>query len=170
MKNGLLNNLGKNLMKLSPVNIVIIDDVSTYFNEQMLSIASANGNISFERYSKCDSILLKSLVTNPRDVLIMDIKGTVSKDIGKDGFDVVSHIIKNTTTFVVITSAHKYQLRNRSNEVDYVIEDRLLTPLDFSEEMNIIIDKYLKIKTKIYRRLSYKVGKKLFRYGVSVGL
>lgn len=141
MKNGILNGIGKNLMKLSPIKIVIVDDVSTYFNEQMLSVASANGNITFERYSKCDSILLKSLVSNPRDILIMDIKGTVTNDIGKDGFDVASHVVKNTTTFVVITSAHKYQLRNRMNQVDYVIEDRLLTPIDFTDEMNIIIDK-----------------------------
>lgn len=166
MKNGFINRFGKNLMKLAPVNVIIIDDVSTYFNEQMLSVASANGNISFERHSKCDSILLKSLVTNPRDILIMDIKGTVHKDIGKDGFDVVDHKIKNTTTFVAITSAHKYQLKNRLNEVDYVIEDRLLTPIDFSDEMNIMIDKYLKIKTKIFGKLSYKVGKKIFKYGI----
>lgn len=167
MKNGILNSLGKILMKLSPVKIVIIDDVSTYFNEQMLSIASANGNITFERYNKCDSILLKSLVSNPRDILIMDIKGTVSKDIGKDGFDVSSHIINNTSTFVAITSAHKFQLRNRSNQVDYVIEDRLLTPIDFSDEINIMIDKYLKTKIKVYGKISYKLGKALFRYGLS---
>lgn len=167
MKNGILNGLGKSLMKLSPVKIVIIDDVSTYFNDQMLSIASANGNITFERYSICDSILLKSLVSNPRDILIMDIKGTVSKDIGKDGFDIASHIINNTSTFVAITSAHKYQLRNRSNQVDYVIEERLLTPIDFSDEINIMIDRYLKTKIKIFGKISYKLGKTLFKYGIS---
>jgi len=167
MKNGALNGIGKSLMKLSPIKIVIIDDVSTYFNEQMLSISSANGNISFERYNKCDSILLKSLVSNPRDILIMDIKGTVTKDIGKDGFDVASHVVKNTTTFVAITSAHKYQLKNRTNQVDYVIEDRLLTPIDFADEINIMIDKYLKTKTKIYGKISYKVGKALFKYGIT---
>ena len=167
MKNGILNGIGKNLMKLSPIKVVIVDDVSTYFNEQMLSVASAKGNITFERYNKCDSILLKSLVSNPRDILIMDIKGTVTNDIGKDGFDVASHVVKNTTTFVAITSAHKYQLKNRMNQVDYVIEDRLLTPIDFTDEMNIIIDKYLKNKSKVYGKIIYKLGKSLANYGLS---
>jgi len=166
MKNGILSGIGKSLMKLNPIKIIIIDDVSTYFNEQMLSIASANGNITFERYSKCDSTLLKSLVTNPRDILIMDIKGTVTKDIGKDGFDVVTHISNNTTTYVAITSAHKYHLRNRSNYGDYVMSERLMTPIDFTEEINLIIDNYLKTKTKIYSKGAYKIGKILFKYGI----
>ncbi|WP_461588217.1 hypothetical protein [Winogradskyella sp.] len=150
-------------MKLSPIKVIIIDDVGTYFNEQMLSIASANGNISFERYRKCDATLLKSLVANPRDILIMDIKGTVTKDIGKDGFDVTKHVFENTNTFLVITSAHKHHLRNQSNYGDYVIVDRLLTPLDFCNELDEIIDVYLKRKINFYKKLTYKLGKTLAR-------
>lgn len=170
MKIGLLNSIGRGFMKLSPINVIIIDDVSTYFNPEMLSITSAKGNISFERYSKCDSVLLKSMVSNSRDILIMDIKGTVTKDIGKDGFDVASHILANTKTFVVITSAHKHQLKNRSIQIDHVIEDRLLTPLDFAEEMEIIISKYLKRKSSFYSKLGYRIGIKLIRYGVAQGV
>lgn len=166
MKNGILSNTGKFFMKLSPLRIIIIDDVKSYFNENMLSIASANGNISFERYYKCDGILLKNLVENPRDILIMDIKGTVTSDIGKDGFDVANHIYKNTNTFVTTTSAHKFHLKNRENFGDYIISERLMTPIDFCEEINIIIDKYLKQKTKINQKLFFKLGKYLYKYGL----
>jgi hypothetical protein len=131
----------------------------------MLSIASANGTITFERYKKCDAILLKNLVSNPRDILILDIKGTVTKDIGNDGFDIAKHVYNNTQTFVVITSAHKYHLKNRTNYGDYIMTDRLLTPIDFTSELNLIIDLYLKNKMRIYQKLLFKIGKNLSKYG-----
>lgn len=168
MKNKALHSLGKGLMKLSPIKIIIIDDVATYFNEQMLSVAGANGNVSFERYKKCDATLLKSLVSNPRDILIMDIKGTVTKDIGKDGFDVTKHIFENTNTFVVITSAHKHHLKNQSNYGDYIIEDRLLTPIDFSDEVNEIINIYLKRKISFYKKITYKLGKSMIKKNLAM--
>lgn len=167
MKNGILTNTGKFFMKLSPIKVIIIDDVKSYFNENMLSIASANGNISFERYYKCDGILLKNLVENPRDILIIDIKGTVTADIGKDGFDVANHVFKNTNTLVATTSAHKFHLKNRESYGDYIISERLMTPVDFCEEISIIIDKYLKQKTKIHQKIIYKIGKKIFKYGLN---
>jgi hypothetical protein len=167
MKNGLFGKIGLLVMKLSPIKVIIIDDVDTYFNEQMLSIASANGTITFERYTQCDSNLLKSLVSNPRDILIIDIKGTVSGDIGKDGFDVAKHVFLNTQTYVAVTSAHKYHLRNRTNYGDYVMEDRLLTPIDFTEELNSMIDKYLKKKISIYQKIGFRFGKYLFKYGIN---
>ncbi|RAR75689.1 hypothetical protein [Flavobacterium aciduliphilum] len=167
MKNGGFNKIGKLLMKISPMKIIIIDDVKSYFNENMLSIASANGNISFERYYKCDGILLKNLIENPRDILIIDIKGTVTEDIGKDGFNVASHVFNNTNTFVATTSAHKFHLKNRENYGDYIISERLMTPVDFCEELNIMIEKYLKQKTKIYQKVIYKLGKYFFKYGLN---
>lgn len=168
MKNGLLQNIGKGFMKFSPIKVIIIDDVETYFYPQMLSIAGSNGNISFERYTKCDANLLKSMVSNPRDILIIDIKGTASEEIGKDVFDIAKHVLQNTTTFVVTTSAHKHHLKNRTNYGDYVIEERLLTPIDFSEELNNIINVTLLTKIKIYKKIGYRLGKYLFKYGVSI--
>ena len=159
MKNKFLNNFGKGLMKLSPLKVIIIDDVETYFNEQMLSIASANGNITFERYKKCDATLLKSMVANPRDILIMDIKGTTAKEIGKDGFDVAKHVFENTSTFVAITSAHKFHLKNQKNYGDYIIEERLMAPIDFVEELNHMIEILLKNKYSLYKKGLYRIGK-----------
>jgi hypothetical protein len=167
MKNGISSSIGKVLMKINPIKIIIIDDVKSYFNPNMLAIASANGNITFERYYKCDSILLKNLVENPRDILIMDIKGTVTDDIGKDGFDVAGHVYKNTNTFVVTTSAHKFHLKNRENYGDYVISERLMTPVDFCDEVNIMIEKYLKQKSKFYNKVIFKLGKYLFKYSAN---
>ena len=62
MKNGFFSNAGIFFMKLSPIKVIIIDDVKSYFNDNMLSIAGANGNVCFERYYKCDGILLKNLM------------------------------------------------------------------------------------------------------------
>ncbi len=163
MGKGVLNSFGKGLMKLTPIKVIIIDDVATYFNEQMLSIASANGNLTFERHKKCDATLLKSLVANPRDILIVDIKGTTTPDIGKDGFDIARHVFENTNTFVAITSAHKYHLKNQKEYGDYIIEDRLLTPIDFTNEINHIIDILLKRKIRIYKKLTYRIGKSLIK-------
>jgi len=167
MKNGIIGKIGQGLMKLSPIKVIIIDDVETYFNEQMLSIAGAKGTISFERYYICDVNLLKSLISNPRDILIIDVKGTVSEEVGKDGFDVAKHVYQNSPTYVAVTSAHKYHLKNRTNYGDYVMEDRLLTPVDFTEEINSMIDNYLKKKKKVYQKIGFRIGKYLFKYGIS---
>jgi len=164
MKNGIASSIGKTLMKINPVSVVIIDDVKSYFNPTMLSIAGANGNINFERYQRCDATLLKNLVERPRDILIVDIKGTVTDDVGKDGFDIAKHIYNNTNTFVATTSAHKFHLKNREAYGDHVIAERLMTPVDFTEEINLIIGLYLKKKAKFYQKLVFKAGKYLFKY------
>lgn len=166
MKNGKFYNLGVFLTKISPIKIIIIDDVKTYFNESMLSLAKSKGNVTIERYFKCDSTLLESLVSNPRDILIVDIKGTIDTSIGKDGFDIARHVFNNTNTFVAITSAHKFHLKNRENYGDYILSERLMTPVDFNEELNIIIERYLEKKTKIYQKLFFKIGAKLISHGL----
>ena len=166
MKNGKFYKIGLFFTKISPIKIIVIDDVKTYFNETMLSLAKAKGNIQFERYYKCDATLLENLVANPRDIMIVDIKGTITPGLGKDGFDIAKHVYSNTNTFVVITSAHKFHLKNRENYGDYIMSERLLTPIDFNDEINIIIEQYLSKKTKIYQRTLYKIGKKLISHGL----
>jgi hypothetical protein len=166
MKNGIIGKIGSSVMKIWPLKVIIIDDVDTYFNEQMLSIAGANGRILFERYSICDGALLKNLVENPRDILIIDIKGTVTSELGKDGFDVAQHVYSNTSTFVAVTSAHKYHLKNKASYGDYIIQERLLTPIDFVEELNLMIEKYLKTKVALYQKIGFRAGKYLLKMGL----
>jgi len=158
MKNDLILGFGKLLMKLQPLTICIVDDVETYFNEGMLNFASVHGQITFERWSKVDKISLKNLVSKPRDIVILDIKGIVDPAIAKDGFDIANYLMKNTPSFIVTTSAHKFKLQNINNYGDYVITDRLMTPLDFVEELNSIIDVYIKMKLKPYKKLLFRIG------------
>lgn len=167
MKKDFFYSTGVLLMKIKPIKVCIIDDVKTYFNEQMLSVASSKGNMTFERYQKCDTILLKSLVSNPRDILIVDIKGTPTLEVGKDGFDIVRHVTQNTSTFIATTSAHKYHLKSKENFGDYIIAERILTPVDFTEEMNSMINNYLKIKTRFYQKIIYKVGLYFLKHGLN---
>ncbi|MCL6267444.1 hypothetical protein [Flagellimonas myxillae] len=167
MKNKLISSLGKTLMRLQPLKVVIVDDVKTYFNEQMLNLAMANGNLKIERYYKCDQNLLNSFANVERDIIILDIKGTIDKNLGNDGFDIARYLANNTNTFIVITSAHKYHLKNQNNFGDYVLEERLLTPIDFVEELNHIINLYLKNKIGFYKKGIYRVGKYVYKISTS---
>ena len=159
MKNKYTNRLGKFLLKLTPLKVCIIDDTKAYFNEQMLLTASASGEYCFEREFKCNSIILNDLLKYPRDIVIIDIKGTTTEDIGKDGFDVAKVLLQKTSSFIVTTSAHKFHLKNRDQYGDYVITDRLLTAIDFIEELETISSIYLKRKIKFYQKITFKVGK-----------
>jgi hypothetical protein len=152
---------GKILMKIQPLKICIIDDVESYFNKTMLNIASADGNLIFERWDKIGELELKNLVQSPRDIVILDIKGIVDPAIGKDGFDIAKHLHQNTPSYIVTTSAHKFKLKNRDYYGDYVLTERLLTPIDFIDELNYIISDYLEKRIKPYQKLIFKMGLKL---------
>lgn len=163
MKSRKLSSFGKFLMKIQPLKICIIDDVESYFNRDMLSLASANGNIYFERWYKIGSLELKNLIQNNRDIVILDIKGIVEDDIGKDGFDIAKYLSETTSSFIVTTSAHKFKLKNRTYYGDYVMSDRLLTPVDFASELDVIIEEYLSKKLKPYKKVFFKLGYKFFK-------
>ena len=165
----LLYKIGVGIINIFPMKIVIIDDVDEYMNESMLEIAESTGGMKFERYNICDKQLLNELVLNPRDILIMDIKDSVEPDVGKDGFDVASHIYDNTPTFVAVTSAHFHKLRNQNNYGDYTIVERLTTPVDFTKEMKLIIDICLEKKIKSHKKIGFKLGKSIIRYSVTSG-
>jgi len=161
MKSKNITWVGKLLMKIQPIRICIIDDVDSYFNKTMLNLAGADGNLIFERWNKIGELELKNLVQSPRDIVILDIKGIVDREIGKDGFDIAKYLHENTPSYIVTTSAHKFKLKNRSYYGDYVLAERLLTPLDFIDELNFIIGDYLETRLKPYRKLLFKVGLKL---------
>lgn len=150
-------------MRLSPLKICIIDDVDSYFNEEMLSLARNSYPIHFERWSSIGHNELNDLTLHPRDIVILDIKGIIKDNIGKDGFDVSKHLMNNTRSFVAITSAHKFQLQNKNVYGDYVLTERLMTPIDFVDELNSMISLYLSRKQKVYQKIFYKIGFKLLK-------
>lgn len=167
MKIKLKSVLGRFLMGLSAIKICIVDDEKAYFNENLLKLAHENGFTNIERYFKIDSDLFEDLHSSPRDIVILDIQGVTVPEVAKDGLHVASHLIKHTHTYVVVTSAHQFHLTNQLAHVDYVIEDRLLTAVDFLNELNLIVEDYLYKKTSFYKKIIFRTGYRLAKQGVT---
>lgn len=163
MKNKIISNIAKNLMKFQPLKITIIDDGHDYFSQDMLRIAKASGIRNITRLYKINSKILEDLLKDPQDIIILDIKGIVEDNSAKDGFDIAKILSEQTSSYVVITSAHQYKLRNRITICDYIIDDRLLTPVDFVSEMNFIINDMFERKKKFYSKIVFKIGFKILK-------
>lgn len=158
MKNILLVRLGKLLMKLNALKICIVDDEDVNFPPSSLSLAAAAGFPGLERHYEVNAELMKDLLKSPRDIVILDIKGVAHQKIAKDGLGVAKILYNNTSSFVVITSAHKFHLSEIHKDYDYILETRLLTAVDFVEELEVIIQKCLANKIKPYRKILFKAG------------
>lgn len=158
MKEKFLFKIGKKFMKWGKLEIVIIDDEKTYFNPQMLEMAAAAGFPYIERYYLVDEKLFKQLQESPPNILILDIKKITKPNIAKDGFAIASLMFKNTNAYVAITSAHKYYLHEFHKDYDYIIQERLLTGVDFIEELDKIIKDYLNRKIKFYKKILFRIG------------
>lgn len=167
MKIKLKTALGRLLMRLGKINICIIDDEEIYFNENLLAMARENGFSNIERHYNLDLTLFADLQKSCRDIVILDIRGVTSPDVAKDGLHAASSLVRNTSSYIVVTSAHQYHLTNRITEIDYVIEDRLLTAVDFLEELTLIVEDYLSKKTSFYKKMIFKVGFALARQGMT---
>ena len=70
-------------------------------------------------------------------------------------------LYEQTNAFVVITSAHKFHLHEYHRSYDYVMQERLLTAIDFIDELWKIVEDYLTRKTKFFRKLVFKIGYKI---------
>jgi len=167
LKIKLKNQVGRWLMGLDGVTICIIDDEEIYFNDDLLRLAKENGFKNIERHHLVDKKLLQDLQEKPRDIIVLDVQGTTSPDVAKDGLHLASSLVKTTNTYVAITSAHKFHLTNRITEVDYVIEDRLLTAVDFLNELTNIVEDYLEKKSSFYKKVVFKAGFALARQGIA---
>jgi hypothetical protein len=158
MKDKLLVKLGKRIMRAGRLRICVVDDQKTYFHENMLAAAKAAGFSHIIRYYVIDAQLLQKLLRSPPDIIILDIKGVADKKVAKDGFGIAKLMFERTNAYIVITSAHKFYLRETHTQYDYLIEDRFLTIVDFVEELGRITEKYLKAKVRFW-------GKPVFRLG-----
>ncbi|MCW7494715.1 hypothetical protein ND861_18805 [Leptospira sp. 2 VSF19] len=161
MKETLLANLGKFLMKIKPLEIVIIDDEKSYFTPQMIKLAKESGHRIIDRYYLVDDKLLKKFIKSPADIFILDIKGITKKEVAADGFALAEILLSKTNAFIAITSAHKHHLKNKVINVDFIIEDRLLTAVDFVSILDEIVNQYLNTKLRFYRKIIFKIGLKL---------
>ena len=163
MKIKLISNIAQNLEKLFALDILIVDDNAVYFNEQMISTAHRQGLGNIKRLFQIDSGILDGILKEPPDIIILDVKGITSPDIAKDGLALANSLSGSISSYIVVTSAHKYHLTNRVIGVDYFLEQRLLTTVDFIEHLRKIRFDCLNRKKKFYQniclRLAITIGK-----------
>lgn len=166
MKHKVVSKIGKFLMAIGRFRICIIDDEEAYFDENMLEIARSAGFKHIERHYKINKDLFKDLQENPRDLVVLDVQGIVDPSIAKDGIYVASTLIKNTPSFVAITSAHQYHLTNKMIDVDYVIENRILTVVDFLDVIHDMVSHCIENKLSFYKKVLFKAGYKLSKQAI----
>jgi hypothetical protein len=145
-------------MKINVISICIVDDEDVYFNSNMLEAAKNTGFSKIDRYSKIDNSLLKFLQITPYDIVILDVRGITEPDVAKDGMQVASLLTRTTSSYVVITSAHQFHLVNSMTKVDYIMENKLLTTVDFIDELIEIVDDFLSKKSSFYKNILFRFG------------
>lgn len=169
MKDSLVVGLGKYLMRKGVLKVCILDDQETYFSDTMLKLAKAAGFAHIERHYLVDAKLMEDLLKNPRDIIIMDIKGVADPAVAKDGFGVAKSLYSKTNSYVAITSAHQFFLRDTHRSYDYMIKQRMLTAVDFIEELTTIVENYLRSKSKFYKKIVFRIGFALARSAITNG-
>lgn len=158
MRDRFVVSLGKKLMGAGRLRICIIDDQPTYFNDQMLAIARAAGFSHIVREYVVDNDRLERLLSNPPDIIILDIKGVTDGKSAKDGWGIAKLMFDRTSAYVVVTSAHRFFLHETHRDYDYLIEDRFLTGVDFVEELVRIADRYLRSKARFWAKPVFRLG------------
>jgi chemotaxis response regulator CheB len=155
--------IGRKLMSLGKLKIYIIDDQETYFSKNILEIVKKAGFSSIERYYIVNKELLEKLLSDPPDIIILDIKGITEKDVAKNGFGIAKVMFEKTNSYVVVTSAHKFYLHETHKQYDYVIQERLLTAVDLIDELTNIVENYLKYKINFYKKITFRIGFKIVK-------
>lgn len=149
------------------LRIVIVDDTAAYFNEQMVNAASLRGLGRIERLFQVDSAVLESFLAKPPDIIILDVKGTTLPDVAKDGLALAAYLSKSISSYIVVTSAHKYHLTNRVVGVDYILEQRLLTVVDFLKQLEKIRLDCLTRKKRFYQNIGLRLAISMGKLAVS---
>lgn len=167
MKHRIVNKFGKFLMSIGNFRICIIDDEEAYFSENMLQFARNAGFKNIERHYRLDYNLFQDLQLNPRDIVVLDVQGIVEPSIAKDGVYVASTLSRNTPSFVAITSAHQYHLTNKVVDADYVIENRILTAVDFLDVLHDMVAHCIESKLSFYRKILFKTGYSLSKQAIA---
>lgn len=150
-------------MRRGGLRIVIADDEDVYFNARMLQVARSAGYERIERISRVTADVFASWLKKPPDVIVLDVRNVCDPDVAKDGVELARALIRETSSMVVITSAHKFHLRKSLPEIDYIIENRHLTSSDFVDELSQIVERYLSTKVRFYRHIGLRIGMALAR-------
>jgi len=158
MKQKILTWLGKKLISIDAPRICIVDDEDIYFNKEMINVVKNTGLKNIERHKKIDIYLLNRMQKKPFDIVILDIRGIIDPSIAKDGMQIASLLSRTTNSYIVIVSAHQFHLVNEMTKVDYIIENKLMTAVDFLDEVFEILSDYLSKKTSSYKKIILKAG------------
>lgn len=164
MKQRMLTRVGRRLMQVDPLRIAIADDEDSYFTPMMLALAATAGYTRIERHSQIDAALMQQWLQNTPDIIILDVKGVCDPSIAKDGLGVAVLLRRSTSAYVAVTSAHRFHLKNVQSAFDYVIEDRLMTGVDFIEELERLVDDFFERKARFYSKLCFRIGRSVIRH------
>lgn len=161
MRSRTLWKFASKIKSLGTPRIAIVDDEEVYFTPNMLALASAAGFGEIERHFRVDAALLARWIEDPPDIVILDIKGIAEKDVAKDGVGIAEQLQRQTPAYIVVTSAHQYHLKNVHRSFDYVIEARLLTGVDFIQELDSIVADFVKRRRRFVRGAVFRAGRYL---------
>lgn len=151
--------IGRAIFRRYQPSFVIVDDVKTNFGPVLLRHASASGYQKIDRIYFVKSKELSRLVKpDGYDVIILDIKGVVDTSIAKDGLQLSELIRRTNSAYLALTSAHQYQLDKRTLSADRIIEDKIMTAVDFVKVLDEITEDLIERKLKLFRRFALKIS------------
>lgn len=140
-------------------HVLIIDDEAANFPPGAIAAARIAGYRKIDRIYFVDDKALKKITEKDRyDVIILDIKGVVHQEIASDGLQLSGLLKKRTSAYLVITSAHQYHLDKRVLKVDRILEDRMLTSVDFISLLDEISSELSVARWKFLRRFGLKIA------------
>jgi hypothetical protein len=167
MKHKPLSKIGKLLMKFDGYRICIVDDEESYFNSKMLTAAKKAGFENIDRYTIVNSRLHNKMLSDYYDLIILDIRGSTDEKVARDGLSLAASLSKRISSYIAITSAHQYHLLNETITVDYVIENRSLTNVDFIEVLHIMVADSLDKKVKWYKKILFRIGFSIIKKNIN---
>lgn len=153
--------LGRRLAGAASPKIYIVDDEEAYFTPVMLGVAASAGYSRIQRYYRVTPREIDGWMKNPPDIFILDIKGISSPEVAKDGTGVAALLQRETSAYIAVTSAHQFHLKNVHRNFDFVIEERLLTAVDFVEVLDQIVADYYSRHTRLLKRVAFRLGRGL---------
>lgn len=164
----LANKVGRAIFERYQPSIVIVDDTKANFGKVLLEHAKRCGYNRIDRIHYVRSAELDQLITPGKyDVIILDIKGVVHPDIAVDGLQLSELIRRSNSAYLALTSAHQYHLDKRTLQADRIIENRIMTAVDFVKLLDEITEELLERKIKFAKKLGLRAASFLLKKSVA---